>query len=417
MTISNIAVKPVLRKIYKKDTQTKKTVRSTRFQRPHRKMTDESKTLRMQETISLDGFIDRCLSRNPSASDDEIIRYANVAFSYPCLSVEYLMQRRTKIQAYQNQLNTLKKLPHIEQRTKEWYDMRNTMITASDFAQAVGDGKFASQKQFFKKKCGFEDHTFDPMIPPLKWGVMFEPVATSIYERRYSTNIHEFGILRHPDISHFGASPDGITDMGIMLEIKCPYKRKITGEIPLQYFYQIQGQLDVCSLDECDYLECEFEEVYDSEDFFSLLNDPQTFEKGIILEFSEADTEGNMVPKYIYSDIYDHNHTFDLKRWFDDHTSNDEEGRIKPHFWMMKKFNVVRVYKDNEFIKEKFDILKDIWEKVESYKNDKNLYIQDIMTSTRARNATTTAVNAPKPVAKKSDNVFEKYLFDDSFLS
>jgi len=289
------------------------------------------------------------------------------------------------------------------------------MITASDFAQAVGDGKFASQKQFFKKKCGFEDHTFDPMIPPLKWGVMFEPVATSIYERRYSTNIHEFGILRHPDISHFGASPDGITNMGIMLEIKCPYKRKITGEIPLQYYYQIQGQLDVCNLDECDYLECEFEEVYDSEEFFSLLNDPQTFEKGIILEFSEADVDGNMVPKYIYSDIYDHNHRFDLKQWYDDHTSNDEEGSIKPHFWMMKKFNVVRVYKDMEFIQEKFDILKDIWEKVEAYKNDKNLYIQDIVTTSRARNAA--AVNAPKPIAKKTENVFEKYLFDDSFLS
>jgi len=200
-----------------------------------------------------------------------------------------------------------------------------------------------------------------------------------------------------------------------MLEIKCPYKRKITGEIPLQYYYQIQGQLDVCNLDECDYLECEFEEVYDSEEFFSLLNDPQTFEKGIILEFSEADVDGNMVPKYIYSDIYDHNHRFDLKQWYDDHTSNDEEGSIKPHFWMMKKFNVVRVYKDMEFIQEKFDILKDIWEKVEAYKNDKNLYIQDIVTTSRARNAA--AVNAPKPIAKKTENVFEKYLFDDSFLS
>ena len=64
------------------------------------------------------------------------------------------------------------------------------------------------------------------------------------------------GLIIHNQYKHIGASPDGISDLGIMLEIKCPFKRKIDGAIPEQYWMQIQGQLEVCDLEECDYLEC-----------------------------------------------------------------------------------------------------------------------------------------------------------------
>ncbi|KAF5827380.1 hypothetical protein DUNSADRAFT_761, partial [Dunaliella salina] len=72
---------------------------------------------------------------------------------------------------------------------------------------------------------------FNNYIPPLQWGCMFEPIATDIYMKRQMTYVHEFGILQHPYLSYFGASPDGISSEGIMLEIKRPHKRKITGEI------------------------------------------------------------------------------------------------------------------------------------------------------------------------------------------
>jgi len=379
----------------------------------------KSNTLKrvVQETISLDGLIDRIISSNPQISDDELIRCVNMVLTYPSTDIAYIEERRRKIHTYQDQLSRLKNIPHIEQRTKEWYEMRNTMITASDFAAALGDGKFTSQKEFFKKKCGFEEHVFNPMIPPLKWGVMFEPIATSIYEQRYATKIQEFGILRHPTIPHFGASPDGINHLGIMLEIKCPFKRKITGDIPLQYYYQIQGQLDVCDLDECDYLECDFEEVYDRERFFAELDDVDTFEKGIILERMETDVDGNKMPKYVYSDVHHKNNRCDLQRWFDDamiDAGNSEE--IKPHFWMLNVFNVVRVYRDKEFIEDKFGDLEEIWDRLNAYKKDQNLYVQEIMTSSRGKNASASSVTRER-APKKTDNPFDTYLFDDAFLA
>ena len=45
-----------------------------------------------------------------------------------------------------------------------------------------------------------------------------------------------------------------------MLEIKCPTSRDITGFVPEYYHAQVQGQLEVCGLEYCDFLECELRE-------------------------------------------------------------------------------------------------------------------------------------------------------------
>ena len=53
-----------------------------------------------------------------------------------------------------------------------------------------------------------------------------------------------------------------------MLEIKCPKSRPITGIIPPVYFGQVQGQLEVCDLEYCDFLECELREYNNQKEFF-----------------------------------------------------------------------------------------------------------------------------------------------------
>jgi hypothetical protein len=102
------------------------------------------------------------------------------------------------------------------------------------------------------------------------WGNKYESVAVLIYEYRNNVKVLEFGCLKHPFINFLGASPDGITEDGIMLEIKCPSTREITGIPPPYYWCQVQGQLEVCELDRCDFLECKIKE-YDGEEEY--LND------------------------------------------------------------------------------------------------------------------------------------------------
>ena len=85
--------------------------------------------------------------------------------------------------------------------------------------------------------------------------------------------IIEFGLIPHPDFTIFGASPDGICSndsldefVGRMLEIKCPPKRKFTKTVPKHYWYQMQGQLECCNLEECDFLQvkiCEYDSFDD----------------------------------------------------------------------------------------------------------------------------------------------------------
>ena len=270
-------------------------------------------------------------------------------------------------------LEHLKTIPKIEQRTQEWYEMRHGMITASDMAQALDKGKFGTQKDFFKKKCvplsTIANSTWTN--PALKWGVIYEPVATNIYEKRFEIKVHEFGLLKHTDINFFGASPDGISENGIMLEIKCPYKRKIDGSIPEQYYYQIQGQLDVCNLGKCDYVECKFIEYDTFEKFVDdwtnddlLLNDVYN-EKGIIIETNKDDTT-----EYFYSELYISKEK--LQKWMTNIINRLKNHDIEyyVHYWKLDQFNVKRIIRDKQFFDSEIDKLKVVWEDVIKFRED-----------------------------------------------
>lgn len=328
-----------------------------------------------QETISLDITIDRILNRMRIESDindyqfEYISIIVNNAFSLPnIITKEYINNRIIKLNEYRIKLEELKKIPVIVQRSDEWYETRQSIVTASDFAQALNNGKFGNQKQFIVKKAGYEQEVFNSNLPPLKWGCMFEPVANQIYMSRYNVNIYEFGLIKHPHISFFGASPDGITNNGIMVEIKCPFKRKINGEIPLQYYYQIQGQLDVCDLEECDYFECEFS-IYPGE--FDFCNDDTHTEKGIIIEYGNQEKA-----EYIYSDLfYDKPKKYDVEKWV---SENNRDDIIDIKFYKLEKLNTQRVYRDKKFMNEKIEELEVVWNKIIRYRNDKALYDMEI---------------------------------------
>lgn len=255
------------------------------------------------------------------------------------MTVEHQNYYRTKVQELRN-------LPKIEQKSEEWYNIRRNMITASDFAQALGKGKFGTQKQLIQKKVMPRENetAISNTNPFFKWGHMFEPVACSIYEKMKNVTVHEFGLIQHPQYSFFGASPDGITDDGVMLEIKCPLKRKLTGEIPTQYYYQIQGQLDVCGLDDCDYLECSFELV--DYNCWSSITDKI---KGVFkdngidaIEYQKPLLAGEDTSSIVIGD--------DCK------------------YWVLKEYYLIRVTRDKSFMVEKIEALKKVWDKIEYYR-------------------------------------------------
>jgi hypothetical protein len=98
------------------------------------------------------------------------------------------------------------------------------------------------------------------------WGTRFEPVAKQILEKEWCASIGECGRLYHPSMPRLAASPDGFivdakdkSHVGRLLEIKCPISRKIDNKIPHKYWVQMQIQMEVAGIRECDYVEVSLE--------------------------------------------------------------------------------------------------------------------------------------------------------------
>ena len=229
--------------------------------------------------------------------------YFELWFQKSLVTIKGLDNKRDHIY---NTMVELKQLKLPEQRSEEWYKIRENLLTASSLADALGKGHFQTRDGLLVAKTSVEKDTISKASRDImQWGVKYEPVATMFYEHLNNLKIVEFGLIPHPKLSVFGASPDGIADIdsppglvGRMLEIKCPPKRQFTKEVPKHYWMQMQGQLEVCDLEECDFLQVKIEEYNDVTEYESdvMVNDglvkgytSDNLPKGLVLDYETDD--------------------------------------------------------------------------------------------------------------------------------
>jgi putative phage-type endonuclease len=263
-------------------------------------------------------------------------------------------------------LNNLKERPLIKQRTDEWFKLRENRLTASDLYDAVNSPISLIKRKL--KNVSFNSHA----IPALKWGCMFEQVACNIYSHINSTNVNEFGLLINDNINNFGASPDGITDEGIMIEIKCPYSREIKDKvIPEKYYYQMQGQMAVCELDICDYIECKFKTFNNIDDYIENIKDLEDNENG------ENDYKHGII-----AELKDHSYIYTTPN--QNYNNNIDEMKkindVKYVYWYLEIINVQRVNFDKDKWNNKIaKKIAEYWKLYESERIKKpiNLFIED----------------------------------------
>jgi len=141
---------------------------------------------------------------------------------------------------------------YAAQRSKEWLELRGNMLTASDVATAIGVNPYEKPEGLILKKCGH--NKFDGNQATFH-GNKYEDEARDIYCERYGEVCHEIGLYPHPKYKWLGGSPDGLTESGKLVEIKCPLKRKITPEVPVYYMPQIQLLLDILDLEEAVFIQ------------------------------------------------------------------------------------------------------------------------------------------------------------------
>lgn len=194
-----------------------------------------------------------------------------------------------RIEKIKEKIDHLQEIEQPEQKSREWYVYRYNLITASNLWKVFGTESQVNSLIYEKCKP-FEEVNFEFSLSsgPLYWGVKYEPVTIMIYEDMFRTQIGEFGCLPHPKHSFIGASPDGINidplnlRYGRMLEIKNIYNREITCIPKQEYWIQTQLQMEVCDLDECDFVETRIKEFETKEHFLSSTEHEY---KGAILQF------------------------------------------------------------------------------------------------------------------------------------
>ena len=265
-------------------------------------------------------------------------------------------------------LKKLLKIPIIEQRTKEWHDARDSRLTASDLYDAIKKNN-NSDKIAKKKAKILVDNINYNAVPALKWGTMFEPMATRCYSQiNNNIKVYDFGLILDNSNPHFGASPDGINELGIMIEIKCPYSRKIVdGYIPEKYKMQIQGQLAVCNLTECDYIECEFACI-ENEEYMTKCKDITT-NHGVIAEYQISGSY-----KYLYSDEYlnaEEAYNNICKKIIDYNSANTLDNTSKFNkliFWELKIINIQRESFNKDEWEKIIPKINEFWKSVENFK-------------------------------------------------
>jgi putative phage-type endonuclease len=312
------------------------------------------------------------------------------------------------------------KLP--PQRSPEWYLQRNTRMTASSVAsilrltkleidhRANGIMELEQEKKIghvmpafntyakeMRVKCGVESSGEGSVYT--EWGVTYEPVVKELYQHFNGVVVHEFGMIPHPKFDWLGASPDGVTSSGRMIEIKCPYSRVPKGMPKCQYWVQMQIQMECCGFNECDYLdivvrEYNFPEDYHADvygeegtDTYVYSRNGKGMPKGIVIEHKRYDEQGKEHLEYFYPPVLTFKNMYEenewVRQWGESHFAanpmtaeratnwmlhQSETYRIR--YWRVDEWNCCLVKKDEQWLQQRLPDIHAFWKLVLQYRKE-----------------------------------------------
>lgn len=109
----------------------------------------------------------------------------------------------------------------IEQRSKEWFDLRKGKITSSEVHKIMGEGKV--KETYLLEKISESLGGFATLAtgPAIEWGTELEELAAKVYAEKTGTVVEKASFIVYND--NYGGSPDGIIAPDGIIEIKCPY--------------------------------------------------------------------------------------------------------------------------------------------------------------------------------------------------
>ena len=153
----------------------------------------------------------------------------------------------------------------MEQGSEEWFAARLGRVTASRVADVMvktksgyGAGRANYMMELLcQRLTGKREDSYTNAS--MQRGTDLEPIARGRYEIENDVLVDEIGIVNHPTIENFAASPDGLVGDEGLLEIKCPntathVKFLQSGKIPLNYQTQMTVQMLCTERNWCDFV-------------------------------------------------------------------------------------------------------------------------------------------------------------------
>ena len=304
--------------------------------------------------------------------EDIIEKAMNIFYRYiaPCRSyATTFIRTKPNISMQRKKIDYLQSIPQPDQRTTEWYHFRHKFLTASSIWKAFATP--GAKNQLICDKCSplnVDKYKTVSTETAMHWGNKYEHVSVQIYERDYETKVSDFGCLPHKTIPFIAASPDGINTLetspryGRMLEIKNIVNREINGIPKMEYWIQMQVQMEVCNLNECDFLETRFTEYESYEEFEedgSFTRSKENESKGIIIYFS-----GNGQPLYEYAPLDISPEDFAV--WSD--AMMEKHSKLtwmKNIYWKLAELSCVLVLRNKLWFKAAEPVLNEFWKTIE----------------------------------------------------
>lgn len=140
--------------------------------------------------------------------------------------------------------------------SKEWHHVRGRLLTASDMASAFNENPYRTKASLFLAKTRQE--VLFKGNAATKWGQAHESEAADAYTTLTGMNLcdDDIGLFvsdyeKEGDAGRkrYAATPDRLAWNGTLIEIKCPFRRKITHHVPRYYNAQLQCQMWVTGCD------------------------------------------------------------------------------------------------------------------------------------------------------------------------
>ena len=274
------------------------------------------------------------------------------------------------IQIIENKITILRNIPQPVQRTNEWYKFRHNLITASNAYKCLESETIRNNIIFEKCKPleKKEENAIVNLNTPFHWGQKYEPLSVEVYEKRFNTKIEDFGCIPHSKYKFLGASPDGINidkssdRYGRMLEIKNIFNRDIIEYPKKEYWIQMQLQMEVCDLNECDFLETRFKEYTNYEEFIldgSFTHTLEDKEKGIMILFIN---DNKPVYEYAPLGIDEISYVNWEKDIMNKHCDNTFVSII---YWRLDEFSCKLVLRNKKWFNLNISSIKETWDIIE----------------------------------------------------